>query len=373
MLIALGLCGIVLLAGLGACRQDPIRIGFAGPLTGVYSDLGVQGRNGAILAVEKINDRGGIHGRPLRLLPRDDGNTAAQAKAVDRELIQQGVVAIIGHMTSSQSVAALPVANRAEVVLLSPTTSTPRLSGKEDYFFRVQASTDRDARAVGRYARQSLQLHRVNTLEDTDNTAYTAPFVHNFTSAFAQNGSRVPERCAFSAQGAGNQTAALDCLRRNRPDGVLLATSARDAAGLLQGLRETDPECTAMVSGWAATRSLLIQGGAAVEGVYAAQRNFADPDNSRYQAFAQRYADRFGQSPSFAAVDSYDAVRVLARALETTQGKRRGLRRALCETEHFPSLYGKLSLDAYGDAVAPTHIFQVHNGALSLLQTIKPE
>ncbi|MFO7717430.1 MAG: ABC transporter substrate-binding protein, partial [Desulfohalobium sp.] len=101
---ALGLAGIVLLAGLGACGQDPIRIGFAVPLTGVYSDLGVHGRNGATLAVEEINDRGGIHGRSLRLLPRDDGNSAAQAKAVDRELIDQGVVAIIGHMTSSQSV-----------------------------------------------------------------------------------------------------------------------------------------------------------------------------------------------------------------------------------------------------------------------------
>lgn len=93
-----------------ACSQEPILIGFSANLTGTYSDLGVQGRNGASLALERINEEGGVAGRKLRLLARDDGNTAQQARQADRDLIANGVVAIIGHMTSAQSQAALPIA-----------------------------------------------------------------------------------------------------------------------------------------------------------------------------------------------------------------------------------------------------------------------
>ena len=60
---------------LSACSDAPVKIGFSGTLKGKYSDLGVQGRNGALLAVEEINDAGGLDGRKLELLVRDDLNT----------------------------------------------------------------------------------------------------------------------------------------------------------------------------------------------------------------------------------------------------------------------------------------------------------
>lgn len=109
----------------GCAYRSPIRVGFAGELTGRQADLGVHGRNGAQLAVEAINAAGGVAGRPIELLVRDDRGTSEGAQAADRELISEGVVAIIGHMTSAQTVAGRLVTELAKMVLFSPAASTP--------------------------------------------------------------------------------------------------------------------------------------------------------------------------------------------------------------------------------------------------------
>lgn len=80
----------------GCVGEDPVLIGFAGQLTGDHADLGVQGRNGATLAVEDVNARGGVAGRPLKLLVHDDRDTPQTAVDADTALIKAGVVAIIG-------------------------------------------------------------------------------------------------------------------------------------------------------------------------------------------------------------------------------------------------------------------------------------
>jgi len=123
------LTGVMGLLFLGCVQKEPIRVGFVAELTGRQADLGVQERNAAELAVDKINAAGGVAGRPIELVVRDDRGTSEGAQAADRELIAARVVAIIGHATSGQTIAALPVAEQAGMVLISPSSSTPKLSG----------------------------------------------------------------------------------------------------------------------------------------------------------------------------------------------------------------------------------------------------
>lgn len=363
---------LLLLSSLFCCTREPILIGFSGPLTGVYSDLGVQGRNGVILAVEEINSRGGIANRDLRLLSRDDGSSPEQARKADRELIERGVVAVIGHMTSSQSLAALPVFNEAGVVLLSPTASTPRLSGEKDMFFRVNPSSDRIARALGRFARERLGLARVHTVRDTDNHAYTKPFTSHFIQGFQEAKEKVPQKCAFSSSRLHAWSDVVECLHREPAQAVMIAASARDTAALCGSLEKRSWGRPILCSGWAATRSLILRGDSAVEGIYLAKSGYADKDTSSYQRFVRRYRNRFGRPPSFPAVQGYHAAKVLARALEKTGGKREGLPHALTRVRDFPSWYGPLSMNKYGDVIKPVDILRVQNGTFTVVTQIAP-
>jgi len=370
--LALSLVLVLLLSSLFCCSREPIRIGFSGPLTGVYSDLGVQGRNGVTLAVEEINSQGGIANRELRLLSRDDKNSPQQAIKADRQLIAEGVVAVIGHMTSSQTLAAVPVFEREGVVLLSPTASTPRLSEKKDMFFRVNPSSDRIARALARFAREGLELTRIHTVRDMDNQAYTRPFTNHFVQGFRQEMNKVPQRCAFSSSKREEWTGVVDCLHQGSPQGVLIAASARDTAALCGALKRRSGQITVLASGWAATRDLLQKGGDAVEAVYLAKSGYVDTGSASYQEFVRRYRERFGRIPSFPAVQSYHATKVLARALKKTGGKRKGLPAALTAIKDYSSFYGQLSLNEYGDVLMPVHILQVHEGSFTVRARIKP-
>jgi ABC-type branched-subunit amino acid transport system substrate-binding protein/CheY-like chemotaxis protein len=241
-------------------REKEIRIGFAGQLTGVYSDLGVQGRNGAALAVEEINTGGGVAGKRLRLIPEDDGNTPEKARQAVRKLIQQEVTAIVGHMTSGQSLAGLPVAEKAGVVMLSPTTSTPALIGKKDMFFRVQPSTVHTAESLGWFAAENLKLEQVSTVRDLDNDAYTAPFNQHFIRHFEKAGGRIAATCTFSSSDTDNWSQVLACLALDRTQGVLVMASARDMVSMIQAMDESGKDQALLSSGWGATRELLAQG-----------------------------------------------------------------------------------------------------------------
>ena len=153
---------VTILSGvLSACRgRDPIFIGYSAGLTGRNAALGVDGRDGAMLAVEKINADGGIRGRPIEMLIRDDMATSEGTVAADMSLIKEGVVAIIGHMTSESMTSAWPQVKDTGVVYVSPTVSTPQLQGIDDNFFRLIPVNSFQAENIARYAHEELGLGR---------------------------------------------------------------------------------------------------------------------------------------------------------------------------------------------------------------------
>jgi len=112
-------CGMLLVAGCSA--KEPVKIGFIGGMSGRVADLGVAGRNGAVLAIEQKNAAGGINGRKLELLVRDDEQKPEVAGKVVAELLAQKVELIIGPMTSSMAFAILPRSRHRR-----PSCSVPR-------------------------------------------------------------------------------------------------------------------------------------------------------------------------------------------------------------------------------------------------------
>jgi branched-chain amino acid transport system substrate-binding protein len=354
------------------CDRSTLPVGFAGPLTGPYSDLGVHGRNGAQLAAEEIDAAGGVAGRRLELRVRDDFGTDEGAIQADAELIRAGVRAIVGHMTSSQSVAAMPQMEAAGMVLLSPTASTPELSGIRDHFFRVQPSTDAAAEALARYAVRDLGLTRMAVVMDMGNPAYAEPFHRHFARTFAAlGGSLDPPAILDSRDVPDWEVVALALAERDR-EGVLVVLSARDLAALAQALSARGLNARLFSSGWAMTEDLLQMGGRTVENIVFSGHTFQDMETPALRAFRERYRARFGHAPSFAAAYAYDALRVLARALERTRGRRAGLPEALTGIRDFPGLHWPISIDEYGDTRSPMFITAVRDGRFVALRRFAP-
>lgn len=363
VLIALGLS-----AFLFTRPSPPILIGFSGPLTGMNSDLGVQGRNGAQLAIEHINARGGIAGRPLEMRAKDDGPTAETARAADAALLAQGVVAIIGHMTSNQSLAGLPVVEHAGGVMISPTASTPLLSGRPDGFFRVIPDSRMWTAKLAAYA-VDRGIRSVSIIYETANASFSSTFADGFADYFVSHGGILSRRIPFTSTERASLEEAAQLAVASRSEAIILSASARDTAALAQRIAALSPQKPQLFSSsWAYTREIFLAGGRDVEGIIFCLSYLPDDTREGYLAFHRAYSDRFGWPPNFAAGFSYEAVLVLADALARTKGGRHNLRAALAEGRTVPGISDPLTIDRDGDIERTPVIVTIRNGEFVTLQ-----
>jgi branched-chain amino acid transport system substrate-binding protein len=352
---------------LNACEREPILIGFVGGMSGRVADLGVGGRNGALLAVEERNARGGIRGRQVELVIRDDEQNAGTAAKVTRELVERKVEAIIGPMTSSMALAIVPIVNTSRLAAVSPTVTTTELSGRDDYFLRVLPDTSTYAPKSARFHFKKSGLRRAAIIYETGNSSYTVSWLTGFRKTFEQLGGRIVAVNSFkSGENVAFSPIVRDLLRHN-PDLVVLVCSAVDAALLCQQIRKLDPRVTITVSEWGSTERFIELGGAAVEGVYFAQ--FLDHGNTtpRYRNFLASYRKRFGQDPGFPGLAGYDAATVVLDALAARK-KGVPLKDAILEGGIYQGVQRKISLNRFGDTNSTTFITKVQHGHFVTLE-----
>lgn len=354
-----------LLIALPGCGDDPIPVGFSGQLTGKISDLGVYGRNGALLAVEHINESGGINGRPLKLIAQDDGNTPEGAVAADTALARAGVVAIIGHMTSSQTLAALPYATEKGIAFVSPTTSTPQLTGIKDNFFRVMVDNQSHGRELATYARNALDAKRVASIVEIDNQSYSLTFEHAFADTFVKLGGEFLKSFPYSATRPANWDATVKELARLDPDAILLTCPAQDFVTLAQNIRSAGISARLLSGAWAFTDKLLLWGGEAIEGSFFVIDYAADNPSKEFVAFSDAYERRFGSSPNFASAFAYESVLALAAGLRKTGGSADGLLEAMAPSDTIEGVTGTFAIDQYGDVSRGVFIVTVRDGRFS--------
>lgn len=360
-IIAIG-SGVMLVAFLIGCAPpEPIRIGFVGGTSGRVADLGIAGRNGAQLAVELRNRAGGVAGRAVELLIRNDEQNPDIAEQVTRDLIAQGVVAIIGPMTSAMAMQMVPITNQAQRVLLSPGATTNALSGQDDYFFRVISATRQFASKNALYQRNIQHLQRIAVAYDLGNKAYTESWLGDFRDAFTGNGGEIVKTLSFVS---GSDTAFLQIARdllADPMDGVVIIANSMDAALLCQQIRKLDSRVPIAVSEWGATERLIELGGKAVEGVTTAQFFDRSSTAPAYQVFYQAYRDRFGQEPGFSGVAGFDAANVVLDALAQRQSGQ-NLKQTLLAIRRFAGVQNPVIFDDFGDAKRDTFITVVWGG-----------
>jgi len=351
------------------CRSDStIVIGFSGQLTGTFSDLGVQGRNGATLAVEDVNASGGVAGSRLKLIAVDDGNTPEGAVKADESLLASGAVAIVGHMTSSQTMAALPLIEAQRAVLVSPTTATPALTGKTDPFFRLIPDNQSWAKSLAEFSSSKLGLGKVYMLGDSDNTSYVESFNAAFMRFFTQLGGAVVESALFSSKDKPDWREFLQRAEASGAQAVVMAASARDVAQFAKVRASARSSIGILCPTWPYTREILLAGGDSVEGIIFSTSYTEENDYPAFQDFRKRYEDRFGWPPNFAAAYSYEAIKLIAQALRITKGKRQGLEQALVSTGNIQGVIGDFALDQSGDVNRESFIVTIRDARFRTVQ-----
>lgn len=355
---------LLVMLSLAACAPKdttPVTLGFVAGVTGRTADLGAGGRNGVQLAVDETNAAGGIHGRRIDLLVKDSESNAELAKAKVSELLAANVQAIIGPMTSADAVAAAPLATAGNTLMMASTVTTTALSGIDDQFFRVIASTTAHTATMARYLVEKRQARKVNLLVNLGNKAYAQSWADDFSSAMKALGGPPPRRLDYFGNENVNFAALARELVKDKPDAIILITNAVDAAHIADQLVLAGSKAVHVTSEWAGTGKLIELGGVQVEGFIVPQYLDLTSTRPAYIAFREAYQKRYGQPPGFPAVLSYDAARVVLRALAEAQPGET-LKQALLRIRHFDGLQGKIDFDNFGDVQSSTFLTEIRDG-----------
>lgn len=355
-------CLVLLVFLLPGCqKKQPYTLGFVAGLSGKVADLGVAGRNGAQLAIEECNAAGGIKGRQVELIIRDNEQNVETARKVADEFISQQIELVIGPMTSSMAMAMLPQINASQTILLSPTVTATALTGKDDNFLRVISDTSAYAAKNARYQFEKLGVRTVSAIYDIDNAAYTESWLNDFQQTLTSLGGKMLQVRPFRS---GPNTVFLPMVKEllaSGADSLLIISNAVDSALICQQIHKLAADQIVATSEWASTERFIELAGPAAEGVIVAQFLDRTDRSEGYLKFLEQYRRRFQQEPGFAGLAGYDAAQVALKALEI-RGTEQSLKQAITAQKSFQGIQQLLTVDRFGDADRNTFIARVHHG-----------
>lgn len=339
----------ILLFLLSCQQQSPIKIGLSINLSGRGGAAGEHIRDGALLAVDEINNDGGINGRPLELLIRDDQNNDAGVKKADESLVEEGVVAIIGHSYSSNTLKAYPFVTSHDTLLITAYTATTELSGRDDMFFRTSVDCTLYGKKMAALLKKNAQS--VVFLMDMTNAA----FVKDYANSVKDHFSGTIREVQFESREPADWTSIIDELLSSQPDAIVLLTEASMTGVALQKLKAAGYGGDTIGSIWTQTPGLMRHAGNSAEGLSLV--TFIDPDNNlpAFRDFSKQIKERFHKNATARSTRAYEIVMILADALRRSAHiNSTELKKALL-AGRYNTLMGQLKFDQYGDVVRPVY------------------
>ncbi len=338
--------------------RKPVKLGLAVTLTGKYPDLGREIRDGALLAVQMINEEGGINGIPLKLIIKDNKFNPERTKLNLEELFKENVIAVIGPATSTTAKNILPFINERKILVIAPTPTSTELAGLDDYMIRLRPTNKEDAEALAKYVYKNMNLKRIAIVYDIDNPLYTKDFADNFVNYFGKN---VDFYLFPFKEGDINIRVLSKKILSYSPDAVLLITDVYNTALIAQNLRILKPDIFLLSSPWAKFQRLIENGGKRIEGFLTVDTFDEEYGGEMYLRFKKRFIERFGYKPEIAAITGFESVMIIKKAIENG-ATRQNMKDAIIRAGRFEGLQGEIIINKFGDRQIKPFVVKVENG-----------
>ncbi|MFJ3048498.1 branched-chain amino acid ABC transporter substrate-binding protein [Herbaspirillum chlorophenolicum] len=354
------------LPGLAAADADgqekTVLIGFSGALSGVSETFGKSMANAADMALGEINRqqiRIGNQRVFFRLLRQDDRNDPETAVAVARQLLQAGVVAVIGTANSATAQAAARIYSDAGVPMVTPAASAASLSEQGNTgFFRMVGRDDHAAACLVDYVMRSMNVRRLGVVDNGSmfGVGLAASVIEHAGQA---EGLKVVahERVSYTS----DLRKMIRNMKQRGVDALFFGGYSAQAVLLAQVIQQEGGGMRLLLaSSGVAGATYLIAARSAANGVVAVESGMPTQDMHGWQRFEEEYHQRFGLNIYGTTPFAYDAAQVLVAAMRQANSTNP---RTLIGTLHkivFKGLTGVVAFEPDGDPRTP--IFTVYEG-----------
>lgn len=368
---------LFVLLGFGLCvacasHDNDILVGEFGSLTGGTATFGQSTHKGIMLAADEVNAGGGLLGKKVRIVTEDDRSLAEEAKTAVLKLIKQKkVVAILGEVASSRSLAAAPDAQKSQIPMISPASTNPQVTKVGDYIFRTCFIDTFQGEGMATFASQKLNLKNVAILKDIKND-YSVGLADFFDKKFKALGGTIAAIESYS-EGDIDFRAQLTSILAQKPDGIYVPGYYTEVGLLVRQARELGFKGPLMGGdGWDSAKTVEI-GGAAMNGTYYSNHYAADDPNPVIQNFIAKFKSKYNEVPDAMAVLGYDAAKLLFDAIQkagSVEGPK--VRDVLASEKGFAGVSGSITIDADRNARKRLVILKIDGGQVKFADAIEP-
>lgn len=337
-------------------ESDTILVGEVDAQTGNEGMWGTTNGNGIALAIEEANAAGGVKGKKLVIRRYDSSSRPEEAaNAAKRLITQDKVVALLGEVASSSSLAMAPIAQDAKVPMISPSSVNSAVTKVGDYIFRACFIDSFQGPAMAKFAREQLKMNRVAIFVDKK-TSYSVGLAEFFQKKFTELGGKIVSTESY-AKGDSDFRAQLTNMKKLKVDGLYIPGYYEDIGRIALQAKELHFKAPLLgTDAWDSSKLFEI-GGKALEGSYITSFYAPDDPSPRVRTFTANYKARFGNEPDSIAVSGYDAAGMLIDAMKRAKSlSGPDLRDAIATTKDYAGVTGDITLDADRNPIKPAVI-----------------
>ncbi|MCS6838065.1 MAG: ABC transporter substrate-binding protein [Bdellovibrionaceae bacterium] len=353
-------------------KSNEILIGQFASLTGSEATFGISTDEGVRMVIDEVNEKGGIKGRKIKLITLDDQGKPEEAASVVTRLIEQHkVVALIGEVASTRSLAAAPIAQAKKIPMISPSSTNPQVTEVGDYIFRVCFIDPFQGEVMARFVIDHLKLKKVAVLRDLKSD-YSVGLANFFIKKFKELGGEVLADLSYQA-GDVDFKAQLTQIKSLNPEGLYIPGYYTDVGLIARQARELGIKVPLLGGdGWDSSKLFEI-GGSAVENSYFSNHYSNESDDPLVKDFVKRYQEKYKKTPDGLAAQGYDAAKILVHVLESIDEiTPQKIRDGLAQVKNFKGVTGVITIDEKRNAAKGAVIVQVKGQTNKYVTTINP-
>lgn len=357
--------------------NSKIPVGVNLELTGPVGSYGNSAKQGIELAVKQINADGGVLGKQLMLIVKDNMSASDQSQTASAALVANGITAQIGPLTSGNCMACSPVLIDSKIPLLCPAATAPMVTvdtngNTLDYVFRISFVDPFQGTLMAQFAAYEFGAKKAAIFK-AGSSDYGNNLADYFKTTFEENGGSIIAEETFE-MGDKDFEAALTRIKSKNPDFLYVPGYYPEVAPLIKQARELGIRVAiGGGDGWDSPSIVDIAGHEALNNTYFIN-HYSSQDDPQVVSFIAAYKANFNEEPDAFAALGYDAVQILKRAIEDAGAADSiKIKDALSNLKDFEGVTGKMSFDEQHNPIKSGVVIEFIDGKQVMKTRIYPE
>ncbi|MCK4352122.1 ABC transporter substrate-binding protein [candidate division WOR-3 bacterium] len=296
------------------CAKKLVKIGVVLPLSGALSSYGDMCLKGIKLAEKAINDKGGIKGRLVEIIVEDNKGEAEASEFVVEKLDKEGVIAIIGPLTTENVISISVYADEAKLPIITPTATGIDATKDKKWVFRVSFTDPFQGSMLAKFAREELEVKSACVFINPRDS-YSTGLAESFERKFKELGGKILSEATFEAN-ATDFSSQLKAIRRENPECIFVPAFYPEAGLIIKQARGMGFKIPFLGGdGWDSPELAKIIGNRQGVNFYSTHF-FYNYKGHEVEEFLHKFRLEYGREPETFSALGYDAVRLIQENFE---------------------------------------------------------